>query len=233
LPSRPEHSPHAWNKTVFGRTTQQPFPEDSSNQLASTDIRRIQQIVGTLLYYAHAVNVTLLVALNSLAAEQSKGTKNTAKAIVQVLNYCATHPDATLRYHARGMVLHIDSDPSYLSMPKARSRVGGHHYLSSNSHDPTKALTANPPSHGPIHTVCHKLRNVMASAAEAEVGGLFVNGQDAVPIRTTLKELDHPQPPTPIKTDNSTASGIANNTLKQRKSRAMDMWFYWIRDPVK
>jgi hypothetical protein len=73
----------------------------------------------------------------------------------------------------------------------------------------------------------------MASAAEAQVGGLFVNGQEAVPIRTTLRELNHLQLPTPIKTDNSTASGIANNTLKQRKSRAMDMRFYWIRDRVK
>jgi hypothetical protein len=176
----------------------------------------------------------LLVALNYLAAEQSKGTKNTAKAIVQVLNYCATHPDATLRYHASGMVLYIDSGASYLSMPKARSRVGGHHYLSSNSRDPTKAPTTNPPPNGPIHTVCHELRNVMASAAEAKVGGLFVNGQDAIPIRRTmLEELNHPQLPTPIKTDNSTASGIANNTLKQRKSRAMDMRFYWIRNPVR
>ncbi len=175
----------------------------------------------------------MLIALNSLAAKQTKGTENTAKAIVLVLNYCATHPDATLCYHASGMVLHIDSNASYLSMSKARSRVGGHHYPSSNSRDPTKAPTTNPPPNGPIHTVCHKLRDVTASAAEAEVGGLFVNSQDAVPIRTTLEELNHPQPPTPIKTDNSTASGIANNTLKQRKSRAMDMRFYWIRDRVK
>jgi hypothetical protein len=233
LPSRPEHSPHAWHKPVYGQTTQHPFPENGSNHLASTDILGIQQIVGTLLYYTQAVDVTLLVALNSLAAKQSKGTENTAKAIIQVLNYCATHLDATLRYHASGMVLHIDSDASYLSMPKARSCVGGHHYLSSNSCDPTKAPTTNPPPNGPIHTVCHKLRNVMASATEAEVGGLFVNGQDAVPIRTTLEELNHPQPPTLIKTDNSTASGIANNTLKQRKSRAMDIRFYLIRDRVK
>jgi hypothetical protein len=105
--------------------------------------------------------------------------------------------------------------------------------ISSNSRDPTKVQTENPPPNGPIHTVCHKLRNVMASAAEAEVGGLFVNGQDAVPLRTTLKELNHLQPPTPIKTDNSTASEIANNTLKERKSRAMDMRFYWICDRVK
>jgi hypothetical protein len=73
----------------------------------------------------------------------------------------------------------------------------------------------------------------MASAAKAKVGGLFVNGQDALPIRTALEEFGHPQPPTPMKTDNSTASGIDNNTLKQRKSRAMDMRFYWICNRVK
>jgi hypothetical protein len=42
VPSRSERSPHAWNKPVFGQTTQQPFPEDGSNHLASTDILWIQ-----------------------------------------------------------------------------------------------------------------------------------------------------------------------------------------------
>jgi hypothetical protein len=59
----------------------------------------------------------------------------------------------------------------------------------------------------------------MASAAEAEVGDLFVNCQEAVALRTTLVELGHSQPPIPVKTDNSTASGITNNTLKQQQSR--------------
>jgi hypothetical protein len=67
-----------------------------STGLDSTDILRIQQVVGTLLYYTRAIDVTLRVVLNSLGAEESKGSENTAKAIVQVLNYCATHPDATL-----------------------------------------------------------------------------------------------------------------------------------------
>jgi hypothetical protein len=52
LPSRPEHSPHVWHKPVYGQTTQQPFPEDGSNHHTSFGILRIQQIVGTLLYYA-------------------------------------------------------------------------------------------------------------------------------------------------------------------------------------
>jgi hypothetical protein len=53
--------------------------------------------------------------------------------------------------------------------------------------------------------------------------------QDAIPLRNTIIELGHPQPPTPIQTDNSTAAGFANNTIKQ----AMDMRFYWIKDQVE
>jgi hypothetical protein len=44
--------------------------------------------------------------------------------------------------------------------------------------------------------------------------------------------LGHPQPPTPIKTDNTTANGITNDTIKQKRSKAMDMQFYWICDRV-
>ena len=70
----------------------------------------------------------------------------------------------------------------------------------------------------------------MASAAEAEVAALFLNARFSIPLRLTLIELGHPQPPTPIRTDNSTADGIANGTIKQKKTKAMDMRFYWLRD---
>ena len=46
----------------------------------------------------------------------------------------------------------------------------------------------------------------MRPAAEAEVGGLYMNAQELSPMRTTLEELNHPQPPTPLRTDNSTAA---------------------------
>ena len=70
----------------------------------------------------------------------------------------------------------------------------------------------------------------MASAAEAELGALFLNCQEAVPIRITLEEMGHPQPPTPVQVDNSTTLGIATSTIKQRKSKSMDMRFCWVRD---
>lgn len=77
------------------------------------------------------------------------------------------------------------------------------------------------------------MREVVSSAAEAELGALFHNGKDACPIRIALEEMGHPQGPTPIVTDNSTASGIANDTVKQKRSKAIDMRFYWIRDRVR
>ena len=61
----------------------------------------------------------------------------------------------------------------------------------------------------------------MGSAAEAEVGGLYMNALELSPMRTTLEELGHLQPPTPLKTDNSTAVSIMNKTIKQRQSKAL------------
>ena len=60
-----------------------------------------------------------------------------------------------------------------------------------------------------------------------------MNAQELLPMRTTLEELDHPQPPTPLRTDNSTADGIMNKTIKQRQSKAMDKRFYWVQDRVE
>ncbi len=127
------------------------------------------------------------------------------------------------------MCLHIDSNASYLSEPKASSRVGGIFYLSNLP--PTRPTPDEPnaPLNGAIHIVSNILRNVMSSAAEAEFGGLFYNGQEACPIPQALIDMGHPQLATPMKTDNSTACGIANDTVNQRRSKAMDMRFYWIR----
>ena len=52
----------------------------------------------------------MLVTLSTLASQQSKGTAHTADAITQLLNYCATHPDAEIRYVASDMLLKIHSD---------------------------------------------------------------------------------------------------------------------------
>ena len=74
---------------------------------------------------------------------------------------------------------------------------------------------------------------MVASAAESEIGGAFENSREGLHQRRILIALKNPQPPTPIRTDNTTAQGIINNSAKQRKSRAMEMRYYWLRDRIK
>eukprot|EP00957_Ditylum_brightwellii_P168733 12843306-Ditylum_brightwellii.AAC.1 len=42
--------------------------------------------------------------------------------------------------------------------------------------------------------------------------------------------MGHPQPPTPVMNDNSTACGIINNAVKQQCTCTIDMHFYWVHD---
>jgi hypothetical protein len=113
------------------------------------------------------------------------------------------------------MLLNLHSDASYLSESEARSRAGGIAFMSNNNN--------NPPMNVAIHVHSSIMKNVVASAAEAKIGALFHNGQDACTLRQTLIEIGHPQPPTPLQTDNQCADGIINDTVKQRRSKAIDM----------
>ena len=152
------------------------------------------------------------------------GTQKTMKTIKHFLNYCASNPDFTTLYLASDMILNIDSDAAYLVAPKAQSRAGGFYYMGNRN----KELI-----NGPVAVNAKIIKNVMSSASKAKIGALYMNATIAVPMRTILAELGHPQPPTPIQTDNSTANGIVNSTIRQNRSKAIDMRFYWLRDRVK
>jgi hypothetical protein len=222
------NTPSKWNQPIYGKQSQLTNPADATAAMTNDQTKMLQRVVGTFLFYGCAVDPTLLHALNDLASAQTKGTQATADAMIHILNYLATHPDATIRYYASDMALHIHSDASYLTAPEARSRAGGHFFLSSLS-----PAAQPPPNNGPVHNVAKIIKNVMSSAAEAEVGGLYVNAREGIPLRTTLEELGHPQPPTPLQTDNTTAHGIITGTCKQQRTRAIDMRFYWLRDWVQ
>jgi hypothetical protein len=73
-------------------------PIDTTPKLTEAQTKQLQQVVGTFLFYARAADSTILHALNALAAAQATGTQATAHALVHFLNYCNTHPHATLRY---------------------------------------------------------------------------------------------------------------------------------------
>jgi hypothetical protein len=73
----------------------------------------------------------------------------------------------------------------------------------------------------------------MSSAAEAEIGAVFINAKEGAVLRTTLEEWGHKQPPVPMEMDITTAKGYSSGTIKQKRTKAMDMRFYWIKYRVK
>ena len=178
-----------------------------------------------MLYYARAIDGSILPALNTIWTQQAQPTENTRSSLRQVLHYVATYPDVILRYYASDMILKVDSDAAYLVLPKARSRIAGYFLLENR---PLQLKNTRP--NGPILIECKTLRRVVTSAAEAETSGVFHNAQTSILIRHILQEMGHPQPPTPLKTDNTTTHSYTYNNIQQKKSKAWDMNLNWLRD---
>ena len=120
------------------------------------------------------------------------------------------------------MILAGHSDASYLSEPNARSRAGGHFFLSSNAEVP--------PNNGALLNITHIIKHVMSSATEAKLAALYIMAREAVYIRIILEELGHEQPPMPLQTDNLMADGIINGKVQLKRTKVMDMCFHWLRD---
>jgi hypothetical protein len=73
-------------------------------------------------------------------------------------------------------------------------------------------------------------KNVMSSAVEAKNGALFLNTKEVIYLRQILFEMGHPQPPTPIQMDNTTAEGVINNKIQPKQTKVMDVCFHWLCD---
>ena len=70
---------------------------------------------------------------------------------------------------------------------------------------------------------------LMTSAVEAEIGAMFINARQEIPQCKTLIDMGHPQPHTPIQTDNSAAHSVVTNIVQTQYTKAMDMRFHWLR----
>jgi hypothetical protein len=208
-PKHPQHTPSRYVTPVYGAKTQY-ATTDETPPLTAQQCLTIQKATRSVMYYTRAVDPTVLMPLNDIATEPTNATEKTQAATNQLLYYLATHPDATIRYHASDMILHIHSDASNLSVSNARSRLGGLFFLGNKSPEQD---TLN----GSILNVAVVIKHVVASVAESEVGACFHNAQSGAPLRITLTELGHSEPPTPLRTYSSTAFGILNETIKHKQ----------------
>ena len=113
---------------------------------------RIQEIVGSLLYYARAVDNKLFVALSAIAACQAKSTIATEIAVNHLLDYVETYPNDGIIYRASNMILATHSDAGCNNQSKARSRAGAHIFLSEDD--------AIPGHNGPVLSISQIIKNL-------------------------------------------------------------------------
>ena len=218
------NSPAVYIPPTYGVGQQTPHI-DTSTRLSPTETTTLQEIVGSLLYYARGVDVTILPAVTHLSSLQSQPTQDVLMAAHRLLAYCARYPNNALRYHACDMILHIQSDASYLSRPGSRSVAGAIFYLA-NAQQPTQI-------NGCVNAFSSIIPSVVSSVAEAEYAALFQAGQEGVCLRNILSSLGYPQPPTIILCDNKCAVGIALDTIKPKRTKSIDMRYHWIRDRIQ
>ena len=219
-PLKPQLSAHKYREIQYGSKVQKSMEEDTNPPLNVAGIKRVQGIVGALLYYGRAVANKLLVALNAIGSKQAAETEKTSQAIDQLLNYVATYPNDGTIHRSRDMILAAHSDAGFNNESKGRIRAGAHILLSEN--------VPVPKWNGLILTITQIIKFVMSSAAEAELGALYVTAKSLVPIRLTLAEMGWKQPVMSIQTDNTAATGVFNSTIIPKKSKSMDLRFWWL-----
>ncbi len=206
-----QHAPYQSALIQCGTKKQYATQESKAPLLGNKAKRFIQQVCSKFLFLGRAVDSTLALQL-------SKPTEDTLQQTLQLLDYLAMQKDAVLSYHTSNMVLAVYIGASYLSKPQAQSQAGGHFFLSSN--------TSVPPNTGAILNIAHIIKNIMSSATEAELAGLYIMVRKAVYTRIILEELGQVQPPTPLQTDNAMADGIINGKVQPKRTNAMDMRFH-------
>jgi hypothetical protein len=223
---RPEGVKAASTPSIYSapnyKSTAQTATVDESPLATPTQQHEMQVVVGTLLYYARTVDPSILTAVHELGSTQARPTVKDMAKMERLLQYVSSHQHHGIRFYASCMQLQIQSDASYLSRTKARSVAGGHHYLGTPEF-----------INGPFYCMSKIIGCIVSSAAEAELGAAFMNAQKGAQYRNTLTELGYPQEPTTLLVDNTVAEGLATNTVNAKRSKSMDVRFFWLRDRVK
>jgi hypothetical protein len=199
---------------------------DPDPKVDNLEFKWLQQLVGTFLYYARAVDPSIIVAVTKLASELSQATKATIKKATHLLEYMNTYPNASIRYRPSTMKIIGQSDASYLSESHARSRWGYLFYC--QLLNPENDYDIN----GTIECMSLVSKVVVSSACEAEYGGIFVLAKKSIPFMETVSDLGYPQSMCTLITDNKPAITIAEETKIIGTSKSFDMRFHWIKDRV-
>ena len=114
-PKKPHLYPHKHTDICYGSTFQYAAEADSSPPLDTLGIKRVQGIVGALLYYARYVGNKLIIALNTIGSQKASTIELTLSSVTKLINYVSTYPNYGITHHTSSMVLSGHSDASLLN----------------------------------------------------------------------------------------------------------------------
>ena len=138
----------------------------------------VQQIIGWLLHYNHAIDNTIQVALNIIYQSQAIPTIQTPHLCQHLPDYCATFLSANIQFHASNTILHVCYDTSYLVNSTAKSWVADYFQLVNWNFHMSSPIQ-------PIRPLLSKwkiLQHVVTSSVESKTAAAFHNAQIALPI---------------------------------------------------
>jgi hypothetical protein len=223
-PSRGRETPTPYTDPAYG-TRVQMAPFDDSPLAPAASIKRAQEINGVLSHYARVVDYSLLEGVTRLAMTQAQPTADTMTRIEHILDYTERYPANGIIFEASDMILTTHADASYQSLPGSRSKLGGAHYFANANDSPGV-------NNGLVAAQSAVIKVVCSGASEAEYAALYSVGQTTYFIRLVAAACGYPQNATTIYTDNEVAMGIANRSVKIKRSKSIEKSFHWIRDRV-
>ena len=224
---------------------------DNSKKLTQEQIRRIQGLVGSLLYYSLSSQHWTKYEQNKPVPQRTPKAKQINFLIMQqhMRLHCSISMQATwsctwsqmqhtLCYQAQvkysQIFLPLQCPTIQWKCYRIATMQWAHTHKRILLHI---TLWAKPKwlliriaswCNGPIHIVCKTFCQVVASAAKAETTALlFLNAQEPIPIRYLLEQLSHKQPPTPTPTKQTTPQHQYHSPTKisVRKGAKLGIWY--------
>ena len=159
IPKKPQLSPHKHREVIYGAKYQLAPEDDTTPPLDSQGTKRVQGIVGAILYYERALYDKLLVELSTIGSQQASATQRKNEAIGQILDYFATYPSDDIIYCSSNMVFCAYSDAGFHNESKVHCRAGAHIFFSEND-DMNRW-------NGPVLKLAKIIKFVMSSVSKA------------------------------------------------------------------
>jgi hypothetical protein len=179
VPPKSQHAPAKSTPVKHGANVLQKTRKDVSAELSPGGIKKIQYTVGTVAWYFRATDSTMAQTLNSIASRQAKATTQLKEEVTPSFDYCATHPDAIVRYKASDMILTVHSDASHLLIGIPFEKESRRFYLVRKD---TWDI-----ENGAILTLSKIIKHVMGSTGKSEVVALCSNCKRAIQLESSLQ----------------------------------------------